>query len=257
MKQQEENTGTQKEFLDRFRKLACSKSDWQVWSDLVTAWACGISNTTLRIIGDTGSRIFQEREQEYERCIKNIGDKSAAGEMLAVMIEAFEKNPEQDFLGEMYMKLELGSHWHGQFFTPYHVAAMMSEADFAETDIRQRIQKDGYISINDPACGAGATLIGAAGTLRKMKVNYQESVLFTGNDIDRTTAMMCYVQLSLLGCPGWVAITDTLTRPISGEPIMPDENEGQEFWYTPFFFTDVWTKRRMINALKRTEMHGQ
>ncbi len=39
----------------------------------------------------------------------------------AIVVEALERNPEQDFLGELYMELELGNHWKGQFFTPYCV----------------------------------------------------------------------------------------------------------------------------------------
>ena len=34
----------------------------------------------------------------------------------AIVVEALERNPEQDFLGELYMELELGNHWKGQVF---------------------------------------------------------------------------------------------------------------------------------------------
>jgi hypothetical protein len=36
--------GTEKEFIDLFQSLAVSRSDWQVWSDLMAAMACAIAN---------------------------------------------------------------------------------------------------------------------------------------------------------------------------------------------------------------------
>lgn len=53
-----------------------------------------------------------------------------------------------------------------------------------------------YISVNDPACGAGAMLIAFANVAKKHGINYQKHVLFVAQDIDRTAAMMCYIQMS-------------------------------------------------------------
>lgn len=45
MKQKEENIqGTEKEFIDLFKELTTSRSDWQVWSDLIAVMACTLSN---------------------------------------------------------------------------------------------------------------------------------------------------------------------------------------------------------------------
>lgn len=48
VKQSEVIQGTEKEFLNEFRKLCYSRSSWQVWADLMAAIACSISNGTLR-----------------------------------------------------------------------------------------------------------------------------------------------------------------------------------------------------------------
>ena len=116
------------------------------------------------------------------------------------------------------------------------------------------LEKQEWISVNDPACGAGATLIAAANIFYRKKINYQTQVLFTANDIDRVVAQMCYIQLSLLGCPGWVAVANTISNPVCGDPLMPDERPGQEFWYTPFYFREEWNCRRQIQIFK--EMRG-
>ena len=44
-----------------------------------------------------------------------------AAEILNIIVMALENEPEQDFLGKMYMNLNLGNHWKGQFFTPYNI----------------------------------------------------------------------------------------------------------------------------------------
>lgn len=201
--------GTEKEFLDEFQKLCYSRSSWQVWADLMAAMACSISN-----VADRSPEHYESREKEYAQCIERLGSVEVPAKMLAIIVEALERNPEQDFLGAMYMQLNLGNHWKGQFFTPYCVCKMMSEITCEDVD--SHIEKQGYLSICDPACGAGATLIAAANTMKKCKHNFQNHVVFVAQDIDRITGMMCYIQLSLLGCAGYVCIANTITNPLTG-----------------------------------------
>ena len=115
--------------------------------------------------------------------------------------------------------------------------------------VETEIKGKGYLSINDPACGAGATLIAAANTFRRHGIDYQRDVLFVGQDIDRVVGQMCYIQLSLLGCPGYIAIADTITNPVCGSTMAPIEKASQEFWYTPFYFRNVWIGRRIKEIL--------
>ena len=145
--------------------------------------------------------------------------------------------------------LELGNHWKGQFFTPYDVCRCMAEITIQ--DNIQNLQNKEWVSVNDPACGAGATLIAAANTFRRKGFNYQTQVLFVANDIDRVTAQMCFIQLSLLGCPGYVAVANTLSNPVAGNVLMPEERPGQEFWYTPFYFRKEWSMRRQLQIFER------
>ena len=145
------------------------------------------------------------------------------------------------------MELELGNHWKGQFFTPYCVCKMMSEITVEDVD--RQIEEKGYISICDPACGAGATLIAAVNSMRNAKHNFQNHVLFVGQDIDRIVGMMCYIQLSLLGCAGYICIGNTITNPLVGHVLFPQEMEGQELWITPMFQSNVWAWRRLFHSL--------
>lgn len=233
----------QKQFMDEFKKLTYSRNSWEVWGDFVTIVACSISNAADR------SPKRDEREQMYlkiaGRYTKN--ERECFCRMLAVTVEALEENPEQDFLGVLFQRLELNSHWHGQFFTPYHVCEFMAKISLSE-NVKAEIEEKGYISVNDPACGAGALLIAAANAIRAAGANYQTSVEFVAQDIDFTAAMMCYIQLSLLGCPGYVIVGDSLAHPAI-DPLPPD----YEIWYTPFYYTDVWRWRRLFHSLERAE----
>ena len=243
-KQSEVMLSAEKEFLDVFKRLCYSRSPWEVWADLISAIACSLSNVTDQTPGH-----YEPREKEYAQCIKRLGSVEDPARMLGIIIMALESEPEQDFLGKMYMSLDLGNHWKGQFFTPYNFCKMMSQMIVGNVD--RRIQEQGYISICDPACGAGATLIAAANTMKSSKYNFQNHVLFVGQDVDRVVAQMCYIQLSLLGCAGYICVGNTISNPLTGPVLFPRENEGQEMWYMPMFQSDVWQWRKIFNSLGR------
>ncbi len=234
----------EKEFLKMFRELCRSRNAWEVWTDLITVMACSIVNVL-----DQKSDRKESREKEYANCIKRLGGVEKPAYLFALIVEALEKNPDQDFLGKLYMNLELGNHWKGQFFTPYNVSRCMAE--ITTGDCKGQVKKQGWISVCDTCVGGGAMLIAAANTMRRQKINYQNHILFVGQDIDRVVGMMAYIQISLLGCPGYVVIANTLTNPIVGDALQPTEREGQEFWYTPLYYSEVWHYRRVIAAFKQ------
>ena len=242
-KKSEELQGTEKEFLDVFSTMCRSRSSWQVWADVMTAIACSLSNSV-----DKTPKRYDAREKEYEECIKRLGSVELPAQLMGIIVMALERNPDQDFLGKMYLNLNLGNHWKGQFFTPYDVCRIMAEITVGEKE-QTELERKGYLSVCDCACGAGATLLAAANTFQRRKINYQRDVMFVGQDIDRVVGLMCYIQLSLLGCPGYVVIADALTNPICGSNIAPCEKENQEFWYTPFYHRPIWTARRIKEAL--------
>lgn len=233
---------TEKVFIEKFQSLCYTRSSWEVWADFITATACAIANSI-----DKESEQFEKREKEYAQCIERLGGLQTPAEMLGIITMALEENPEQDFLGGLFMKLELGNHWKGQFFTPYCVCKTMAAINSYE--LEETIQNKGWVSVNDCACGAGATLIAMANALKEHEVNYQNHALFVAQDIDRVAGLMCYIQLSLLGCPGYVVIADSLTNPIVGSVLRPAQKENQEFWFTPMYASDVWHYRRLYNMM--------
>lgn len=237
-------TEIEKDFLKLFNQLTSFQSAWQVWENLMTVMACSICNVV-----DRKKESFEKRERQYERAIKCLGGVDIPAQMLGMIAMALEDNPNQDFLGRLYMKLNLGSHWHGQFFTPYHTCELMANITIGE-EYQTEIEKKGYVSVCDPCVGAGAMLIAAANAFREYKVNYQTNALFIGKDIDPVVAKMSYIQISLLGCPGYIMVGNSLTNPQTGHVLFPEENEGNELWITPMFMHQVWEMRRNVVLMK-------
>lgn len=232
---------TQAEFQKIFSGLCNTKSAWQVWSDFVEAAAIAISNAT-----ELRGPVAKAREERYTQIMKGYTkqEREIFPELLACVTMALENNPDQDFLGELFMALELGSHWKGQFFTPYDICRMMAEVNMG--DLSDKMEEKGWVGINDPACGAGATLIAARNMLARRGMDWTTQALFIAQDIDRTAALMCFIQLSLLGCAGYVVIADSLIYPISGSALIPKFLPEHDVWFMPcLFLTPEWTLRTM------------
>lgn len=216
-----------KEFCTLMDQFAFRYSRWQVWNDFLSLSAISLANVMP-------APEKEEREKQYLSIMGKYQkeEQEAFPKMLGLVALALEENPEQDFLGSLYHYMNLQQEQKGQFFTPYHICEFMSEIQFSDAEADEMLKERRYISVNDPACGAGAMLIAFANVAKRHGINYQKHVLFVAQDIDRTAAMMCYIQLSLLGCPAVVAIGDSLAKPFPH----PDN----EVWYTLFYHLNQW-----------------
>lgn len=132
-----------------------------------------------------------------------------------------------DSLGQIFMAMELGDHWKGQYFTPYSVAYMMAKMTL--TDVHSLIENKGFFTLNEPTVGGGAMVIGVANALHDEGLNYQQVMHVTAQDIDETAVHMAYVQLSLLHIPAIV---------IHGNSLWPDKTWAH--WVTPAHVLGMW-----------------
>lgn len=233
-------TGDEALFEKGFNTLCQSRSRWKVWCDFIHLMAYSISNAVDGIHRE-------EREAKYLKIAKGYSpaEMETFVRLFANVVTAIEKNPEQDFLGSLYMHLQLGNEWAGQFFTPYHVSRMMAEmqVDGAAAEIKNK----GFITVSDCCIGGGAMLIAFANACRSANINYHNNVLFVGQDIDYTVALMAYIQLSLLGCPGYIVVGNSLTEPLTGDPLFAPMD--RETYITPFYASSVWHWRRVWHGL--------
>lgn len=114
--------------------------------------------------------MFTRQDNMAEKRICEINNKYDDKEkalfktMINLLGEAYETNTDQDFLGCIMMKNGLGNNAAKQIFTPYSISKLMAKISFGN-DLEKHLQEKGYITIQDPCCGAGALLIAAANLL--------------------------------------------------------------------------------------------
>lgn len=243
-----ENKNYKERFKKGFEILLYGRNPYEVWSDIIELFAITLQNNcTLHYKqNDMLKNVWEDRENTYLKIIKkyNKKEQKIITQMFALLVMEYEKNPNQDLLGEMYMLLGVSNSKAGQFFTPYNLCQCMSEITIDKKMIAKTVHKKGYVSINDCACGAGATLISAASQCDNLfkKLNYKNHVYFVGQDVDLRCVQMCYIQLSLLGLAGYVIHANTLTT-----PTVDFWKDNANIWITPYYNMDVWQGRILFH----------
>ena len=214
-------------FIKIYNKMAISHDHRGVWVDFVTAFACSLSNIMDAEERDNRSKLIENIFKRYsEDAQKQIT------ELMGITGDELSSNSDQDFLGEIYSALNLYSKAKSQFFTPYSISKLMASICLGNPE--EEIRKKGFVSINDPCCGAGAMLIAAANVCEQQGINLSRDILFVAQDIDPVVAYMCYIQLALLGCAGYILIGNSLSM----EPITRENR-----WLLPGLFNKVWVDR--------------
>lgn len=234
------NNVYQQNIIKLLRELTDRYTTWQVWQDFITMAAVCIANVFYHPHKAANEKLYTGIAQKY-----TANELDIFARMLQEVIDGLEADPEQDFLGTLFMGLDLGNEWRGQFFTPYDVCRAMAAMNVTEKT-KKLIADQGWINVHDPACGAGALLVAFANACKNAGINYQRYALFVAQDIDQLAGLMCYIQISLLGCAGYVVIQDTLRYPI----LLMDERglvplDNGNVWYTPMYYSDTWEVRKI------------
>lgn len=231
-----------------YNSLIGSHQLWELWQDSMTMFALSTSNTVDGRYRDKREAMYMDIAHKYTK-----DEMQVFPQIFGEIIMQLEADPEQDLLGDLYMQLDLGSHWHGQFFTPYNLCAMMAKTQLGQKEYTVENVKP--ISVCDCACGGGALLIAAAHEFRKAirrtGLNAQHYICLYAQDLSQVSAMMCYVQLSLLGYAAKVKLGDSLMNPLV------EHDNGTDIWYTPMWFSDVWTIRRLIGRMDKISVGGE
>lgn len=183
-----------KDFMRLMGKIAPYHHRYDVFRDFVTMAAISLHNAV---------HFDQELETLYLDTIRRYKpeDQKRFPELLGLLALGLE-DP-HDFLGQVFMEMDLGNAKTGQFFTPFEVSLMMAKMLVGSS--RDAIL-DGrpFITVNEPASGAGGMVIAFAVALMERKVNPQQEMWVECIDIDPLAAMMTYLQLSLLHIPALV-----------------------------------------------------
>ena len=187
-------------FADAFRDASFGESAFEVWQRFVymsayeIAIACREDASPFRDMAQTARKQAEKRVESYRA-------------MFNAWVAEIDKIPFQDFLGDAFMRLGIGNESGGQFFTPYHLAKLNAIGALGEST---KLPARGWVSVSEPACGAGANVIAACDVLNGRGVDWQRSAYFVCQDVSEMTALMCYMQASMIGIAATVIVGDTL-----------------------------------------------
>lgn len=221
----------QKLFISEFEKLTYRHQRWQVFSDF-----CEMATLSLA----QPFRYSDEREKRYLEMAGRYSREEidGIGHLMGIATHALEVSA-HDFLGGVFMELELFNHWKGQYFTPMSIAGLMAGITL-DGDIEERMKAGRIVTMSEPACGSGAMLISMADQMRTRGLQVENLLHVTATDVDPTAAHMCYIQVSLLSIPAVVVIGNTLSMQMT------------EQYYTfahDMFFWDHKLKRDRANMV--------
>ena len=219
------------DFQRLFRDTARHCHRYEVFRDFVTLTAISLHN---RI------NLVDALEAEYLAIIGRYPreDQLRFPQLLAELVEIMEVEP-WDALGQLYMELGIQSEHVGQFFTPPEISELMARITYGGA---LASLKEPFVTVMEPACGAGGMILAFAKVMIDSGHNPAERMWVHCQDIDRTAALMCYVQLALWHIPGVVVVGNTLAM------------ETREVFYTPAHYLGRWSDRlairRAIEAMR-------
>ena len=200
--------------------------------------ACG----AIAIANKTDLAQAEEREQTYLKIINSYRPAereslvSVFGDIFILLSSVvYSDGWFDDYLGELFMRCNIGNKQAGQFFTPYYISQLMARITLNESMVKQKSAAKEIITINDPCCGGGGMLIAAIDVLQNTYgVNYARDCFVDCGDIDIRCVHMTYLQLSLAGVPAVIRHQNTLTR------------EQWSVWYTPAFLFQYLRFRKFV-----------
>lgn len=206
---------SKKQMIKLFRDLSYNHSSWEVFSDFLEMSAIAISNSSNLIN-------YGSREKRYLEIVKKYTKEECAifPRILGELVQALTEEV-SDVLGEIFMELDLGNKWKGQFFTPYQLSKLMAKLSLENID--EIIEKNGFVELNEPTCGGGSLIIAVSEIMKKKGYNPQTQLRVVGQDLDIKAIYMSYIQLSLLGIPAVLYHGDTISMKVFSE------------WKTPFW----------------------
>lgn len=193
----------------------------EVFRDFVEMMAIAISNSLDPLNYETREARYHEVIKRYTPDEMQVFPQALAELTMALEVEL------HDALGQLFNELELSNHYAGQFFTPYDVSKAMALVTVDE-GMKRQIEREGYITVLEPACGSGGMVVALAETMLHTGINYQESVHVTAVDTDIRCVHMAYIQLSLLHVPALVLHGNSLSM------------ETYSVWRTPAHVLGFW-----------------
>lgn len=208
-------------FISKLSEISRSEHRYKIFRDFVDVTALAFTNLDNK----------PEPNDEYLKIISHYGNDFSVSEkrfseLLSITVNALEEHS-YDFLGDVYMQLDLGKAHQSQYFTPEPVCALLCRLNLNIEEFKSKP----YTTLSEPSCGSGSMIIAYVNELKLQGINPQEKLWVSCVDIDPMVARMCFIQLNLLGIAGEVYIGNTLSMKM------------EQRYRTLFHFIGEWDKK--------------
>ena len=202
-------------FIKQISALDHSKNPVEKFRDFCELAYCAYAKLTADI------QRGEELESRYMQIVGGYRDKDtirAYKPLLETVCKAVEAGG-ADFLGVAATEIGALSGGAGQFFTPYSVARCMAEISL--TDVGKTIEEKGYITLNEPAAGAGGMVLAAADVMEQQGFSPALHMRVVAQDISQLCFHMCFIQLTFRGIPARVERRNTLSMELFEQAYTP------------------------------------
>jgi hypothetical protein len=222
-----------KQFIKAFERLSRHRERHDVLADFLELAVCAVRKTTV-----PPGPAADVLEEQYMAVVKRNTpeDIRAMPELLGIAALAIQQGG-SDFLGQVVVELELANAHLGQFFTPYDLSRMMAEMTLQ--DAGRVIAERGFVTVHEPASGAGGMIVAAADVLERQGFDIARQLYVEAIDISPLCFKMTYLQTALRGVPATIRRGNTLSLKMSDQAVTPA--------FLPFYLThreafDAWQR---------------
>lgn len=193
------------DFIALFNEIAPVKRRHTVFQDFVEMASYSLHNAF------NWSNKFEESYLSIAHSYK-ADDLKNMSKLLGLTIVGLQHSPE-DFLGDIYMSLQLGELAWGQYSTPFTLASLLAKLTLQ--DIDALVKENGFLTVKDPTCGAGGLAIAQALAFQQAGYDLEKQFFIQCVDIDPVATAMCFIQLTVMGVPAEVLTGNYLTLEFS------------------------------------------
>lgn len=200
-----------KAFIKLLNEHGHSRSARERFHDWCELAYCAVAKTTATTVerADELEARYMSVVAKYRRDEGELRFiRESAPEMMAIAFMAVSAGG-VDFLGDVAAQLEVLNAGAGQFFTPFEVSRFMAKINVDGLD--DVIAQDGYVTVGEPAAGAGGMILAWADEFERAGYNIGTQMLVQAVDVSALAYYMCFLQLSWRGVPAGVIRGNTLS----------------------------------------------
>lgn len=207
-----------KEFIKLIHSGDYSRSMYDKFSDMLELGYCAYAK--LMAFSSERADALEERYMKVvDRYRKNERELEMIREVYPKLIGMTWNAVQEggvDFLGAVSSELEILNSHIGQFFTPWSLTRMMAKMIIGSGEgIPEVIEGNGFITIGEPASGAGGMVLAAADEVQALGYDPGQHMLVHAVDASPMCFKMTYLQLSFRGVPALVVHGNSLSLEVN------------------------------------------